>query len=40
MSAEPMKTPSRRRLLVIALVALTIAGGVAVYGIIQPRSRR
>src|SRR6202162_3941980 len=35
MSAEPMKTPSRRRLLVIALVALTIAGGVAVYGIIQ-----
>src|SRR6202040_4356621 len=35
MSSEPTKTPSRRRLLVIALVALTIAGGVAGYGIIQ-----
>jgi multidrug efflux pump subunit AcrA (membrane-fusion protein) len=35
MSSEPTKTPSRRRLLVIALVALTSAGGVAVYGIIQ-----
>jgi RND family efflux transporter MFP subunit len=35
MSSEPTKTPSRRRLLVIALVALTIAGGVAAYGIIQ-----
>ena len=35
MSSEPTKTPSRRRLLVIALVALTSAGGGAVYGIIQ-----
>src|ERR1700730_10557192 len=35
MSSEPIKTPSRYRLLVIALVALTIAGGVAGYGIIQ-----
>jgi multidrug efflux pump subunit AcrA (membrane-fusion protein) len=35
MSSEPTKTPSRRRLLVIALAALTIAGGVAAYGIIQ-----
>src|SRR3984893_4220894 len=35
MSSAPTKTPSRRRLLVIALVALTIAGGVAAYGIIQ-----
>jgi hypothetical protein len=34
MSAESIKAPSRRRLLVIALVALTMAGGVAVYGII------
>ncbi len=35
MSSEPIKRPSRRRLLVIALAALTIAGGVAVHGIIQ-----
>jgi RND family efflux transporter MFP subunit len=35
MSSEPTKTPNRRRLLVIALVALTSAGGGAVYGIIQ-----
>jgi RND family efflux transporter MFP subunit len=35
MSSAPTKTLSRRRLLMIALVALTIAGGVAAYGIIQ-----
>ena len=35
MSSEPTKTPNRRHLLVIALVALTSAGGGAVYGIIQ-----
>jgi RND family efflux transporter MFP subunit len=35
MSSEPIKTPSRRRLLMTALVALIIAGGVAAYGIIQ-----
>jgi RND family efflux transporter MFP subunit len=35
MSSEPVKTPSRRRLLLIALLALTIAGGTATYGIIQ-----
>src|ERR1700730_2749805 len=35
MSSEPIKTPSRRRLLLIALLALTIAGGTATYGIIQ-----
>ena len=34
MSSAPTKTLSRRRLLMIALVALTIAGGVAAYGII------
>src|SRR5258708_6267849 len=33
MSSEPIKTP--RRLLVIALVALTMAGGIATYGIVQ-----
>jgi RND family efflux transporter MFP subunit len=35
MSSEPIKTPSRRRLLMTALVALIIAGSVAAYGIIQ-----
>jgi RND family efflux transporter MFP subunit len=35
MSSEPIKTPSRRRLLVVALVALAIAGGIAAYGINQ-----
>src|ERR1700737_3225273 len=35
MSSEPFRKPNRYRLLVIALVALTIAGGVAVYGIVQ-----
>ena len=35
MSSAPTKTLSRRRLLMIALVALTITGGVAAYGIIQ-----
>jgi len=35
MSSAPAKTLSRRRLLMIALVALTITGGVAAYGIIQ-----
>src|ERR1700719_2114757 len=35
MSSEPTKTVSHRRLLMIALVGLTIAGGVAVHGIIQ-----
>src|SRR5438309_2629484 len=35
MSFEPIKTPRRRRLLVIALVALTMAGGIATYGIVQ-----
>ena len=35
MSSEPIKTPRRRRLLVIALVALTMAGGIATYGIVQ-----
>jgi RND family efflux transporter MFP subunit len=35
MSSEPIKTPSRRRLLLIGLAALTLAGGVAVYGLIQ-----
>jgi RND family efflux transporter MFP subunit len=35
MSSESIKTPSRRRLLVIALVALAIAGGIAAYGINQ-----
>jgi RND family efflux transporter MFP subunit len=35
MSSEPIKTPSWRRLLMTALVALIIAGGVAAYGIIQ-----
>jgi RND family efflux transporter MFP subunit len=35
MSSEPIKTPSRRRLVVIALVALTIGSGIVVYGIIQ-----
>ena len=35
MSSEPIRKPNRYRLLVIALVALTIASGVAGYGIIQ-----
>src|SRR3984893_15600311 len=35
MSSEPIRKPNRYRLLVIALVALAIAGGVAGYGIIQ-----
>jgi RND family efflux transporter MFP subunit len=35
MSSEPTKALSRRRLLMIALMALTIAGGAAAYGIIQ-----
>src|ERR1700730_2730161 len=35
MSSEPIRKPNRYRLLVISLVALAIAGGVAGYGIIQ-----
>jgi RND family efflux transporter MFP subunit len=35
MSSEPIETPSRRRLLQIGLAALALAGGIAVYGIIQ-----
>jgi membrane fusion protein, multidrug efflux system len=35
MSSEPIKIPSLRRLLLIGLAALALAGGVAVYGVIQ-----
>ena len=35
MSSEPIKTPSRRRLLLIGLAALALAGGIAVYGTIR-----
>jgi len=35
MSAEPMTTPSRRTLVAVALVALTMAGSVAAYGMIE-----
>jgi RND family efflux transporter MFP subunit len=35
MSPEPVKTPSRRRLLLVGLVAVAIAGAVAANGIMQ-----
>jgi RND family efflux transporter MFP subunit len=38
MSSEPIKTPSRRRLRIVGIVALTVAAGVAAVGILVRNS--
>jgi hypothetical protein len=35
MPSQPVKTPSRRRLLLVGIVALVAAGAVATYGLIS-----
>src|ERR1700686_4737304 len=35
MSSQPIKTPSRRRLLLVGIIALVAAGAVATYGLIS-----